>query len=165
MQAARIIVTIVAWLIWTGLLLAVANYALVIHLGHDPAPAPSPSTDEGDRQFVTILAYVSFLIGLFVLLGRFLVLRAIYRWKRWLNIDRPGGLTVWFLCCLVFWALAESIAIYGLVIFFSNDDFGVFYAFAIPAVILLILLMPIARDLRIPDPPETGPPGSEGSAS
>lgn len=133
----------VLWIMWGALLSSVVVYLVVLHLTGSEVAENSPV----DKNLVKILSGVA--------LGSIIV-SAMIRWKITLPMVRkstPETLSRVLPSCIVSWALAESVAIFGLVLGFMGEPISTFGVFFIASFGTLVCLTPnfslsLGSDLR-----------------
>jgi len=114
----------ILWILWLSMVGSIFIYAIVGFMVRENTPAPEDTSMVG----VLTLAFSLVSIGtsaLALLFGRL-----------------TGGKMDYQPFCIIRWALAESIAIYGLVLFILGASWAVFIPFLVWAIIMQLLLAP-----------------------
>jgi F0F1-type ATP synthase membrane subunit c/vacuolar-type H+-ATPase subunit K len=120
----------IATIVWLALLGSVIVYTLV---GLYAAPAPAVTPDLGMMRWVMIAAGIGSTGGIFVM--------------RQVLGARERTLASWFTTSIVSWALAESVAIYGLVLRFMGDEPKMLYGFVAWSAVLMLRFRPTRAEL------------------
>ena len=140
-------------MIWIGLIGAVAALAVVVEVLLLAETGFPGSIGEGLP--VEMIRYA--LIGVAVLtgMGILVVRKFVVPERRRVPIQPPESeeaqqqagrdFTIW----IISMSMADSIAIYGLVLFFMSGQRMDFYLFAVPALLLMLMLRPVDGARRI----------------
>jgi len=131
------------WLVWGTLLASLAIYAALPLV----LTAPGEAMDEGSEILSLCLGLVA--IGTAVasfVLKRVLVLGPIARGV--VDPHTPAGAQRIQLGYIITWALAESIGVYGLVLYFLTHAVSLMLPFVCGSALLLALHAPRASDLE-----------------
>ena len=133
------------WILWGVCIASPLIYlGLAAHQVADKAPQ--------DASFLALFLGVESLILAFASLGiwHFLAARPIRRGT--LEPDSPRGRQRVFVIYVVLWAIAESIALEGLVVAFVSNQISLMVPFVVLSLILMTVHMPKERK---PEPPDT----------
>jgi len=114
------------FIVWLSLLGSIFIYVLVGFMARSQG-APPASPDAPLGLMAGMFAIIALGTTGFIVLSSRLLIRAEY-----------------FSFCIVRWALAESIAIYGLALFLMGLDWPFFLGFIVWALALMVVLMPSA---------------------
>lgn len=149
---------LIAWLLWTALLVSYAIYGLTAYFMLADGGAPSGTPVE---PMAFILACVSF--GESAL--AYGISRVLPRWlfrKRKLERTAVAGWLLFLFWFVALW-LIHAIGVYGLVLFFISHSVGWLAFFMVPSVAGTIALAPRWNDLRaLALERSTRPDGSSG---
>ncbi|MDH3519977.1 MAG: hypothetical protein OEM49_05915 [Myxococcales bacterium] len=136
----------VQWLIWAALLVSLVVYGLLpividLDLG-------APSLPEPTVVFALTAIGVATAVG--TLVARQILLVRPAR-RRELDLATSEGLARFFQASLIFWTCADSIGIYGLLLYFLFQKLAYLYAFLVAAAGLMLYHAPRIAALRPPD--------------
>jgi F0F1-type ATP synthase membrane subunit c/vacuolar-type H+-ATPase subunit K len=121
-----------ARIIHAALVASVAVYAVVVHVLRATVPV-RPLVDEPVLEGIRLASYF---------LGGALVLAVLLLRARWLSVDAAAPLPVLQTRSIICLALAETLAVLGLVLALAGGRFRDFYLFWVPAIGLQLLLTP-----------------------
>lgn len=129
---------IAAWVLWGWLLSSLPVYLLVAAMMDsdelaEPLDAVLLSTISGVAVVVTAAS-----LGVGWALPRWLIRRGT------LDPERPGSVLALGVLGLIGWALAQSVALYGLVLFFMSSGLLVLAPFFVASALLMVLTSPRA---------------------
>jgi len=130
---------IAAWVLWGVLLSSLPVYLLVAAMMTEAGEPAEPL----DGLFVSMLGGVALVVGAACLgigrvVPRWLIRRGTLDPERALSVVALGTLG------LIGWSLAESVAIYGLVLFFMSSSLLVLAPFFVASALLMVLTTPRA---------------------
>lgn len=127
------------WIIWGALTFSIVAYLVVLHV------AGPEEKNTGGVSLAGILAAVS-AVNLVVSFGvRWFLNRVVKSTKEGEPIDFGRVLTF----SVISWALAEAVAIYGLVLGFTGEPFSVYSGFFIAAFVAMVTLAPTFVPLKL----------------
>ena len=128
---------IVPYILYLAMFASVGIYLLIAFiLGSDPKFTGQP----GDPELAQNLAYIFLGLSGLMTLMTFVVPGAMLR-----NLtSKQGGdnQAAWTTRKIITWALCESVAVYGLIVFFISKDIQDIYIFVGWAVVLFVLHAP-----------------------
>ena len=131
----------ILWVIWGSMLASLAVYAALPSLLPPAEAPPAPSI-----PLVGALLGFSFAVGAAsVVLRHVLLVRPARSGK--LDITRPEGSARWLQISVLLWALAESVGIAGLALWFVHRDPGLLYPFLAGAALLMVVHAPRTASL------------------
>ena len=131
--------SLLLWIVWGALTSSIVVYLVVLQV------AAPKETDTGGGSLAGVLAAVS-VVNLVVSFGaRWFLQRIVKNGKEGESIDFSRVLTL----SIISWALAESVAIYGLVLGFTGEPFSVYSGFFIAGFIAMVTLAPTFVPLKL----------------
>ncbi len=107
---------ILSWLIWAIMIISIFGYVFVA------LNEFSPSVESQEHLSVLIIALFVFTIievGITIVIRHFILIKPCKVGKR--DAKSLKGLSIIFIVSIVLWILSESIAIYGVVLFFMTN--------------------------------------------
>jgi hypothetical protein len=129
------------WIIWLAMLSSIALYAAIgIYLSQSGELPKSL-----DAQTLNLLMYVFGIVAIGTIFVIFLIIPRLINPKPHLSHHQPSSSlrpASELVFCVVRWALAESIAIYGLILLILGGSLAVFGLFAFVSCALLLYLAP-----------------------
>ncbi len=122
----------VQWIVWAAIMMSLLVYAAMPFL----LPAGASASEGGDVVFVGTFAFMAAMCAAASLALRHLLLIAPLE-RGELDPSSAAGRARFFQVSLICWLLAESVAVWGLVLFFLGGSLVLLYGFVLGAAVLL----------------------------
>lgn len=129
---------LVVMIIWAGLLMAVFTYAVIASVG---LAGGEPSAAKPDASLAQTLAWVAAAVS-----GASLALRPMFLGgfrRGTVSLETPAGRSRFMAGNIVCFALAESVAIFGLILALQGNPQETWLVFFAVAIVLMVIHIPL----------------------
>lgn len=131
--------SLLLWIVWGALTFSIVVYLVVLQV------AAPEEKDTGGASLAGVLAAVS-VVNVVVSFGaRWFLQRIVKKGKEGEPIDFSRVLSL----SIISWALAEAVAIYGLVLGFTGEPFSVYSGFFVAGFVVMVALAPTFVPLKL----------------
>jgi len=142
---------VTVWIVWGALTVSVLMYALIAHLLAKNWRAPEPTFFVTMRNALYVVSVVEILIVPFLrkwILARSSDSKAFFKLTSLTESHPIPGLGKYLTVSIISWAIADSIAIYGLILFLLGGSFNDLYLFVGAALAVMIYYRPKMSELE-----------------
>lgn len=141
------ILRVIAWAVWLFFLYVTISYIPGTKEALELSPANIETSTWFSKFAIVIIIVAIIEAGLTLLLRHFALIKPVQ--KGTYNIESIGGSIRFLFVNILIWFIAETLPVYGLILYIISEQIAFFYSFSIAGIILLIIHAPRLSPYKI----------------